>query len=55
VHFIPTSSGLLDLVERWLADLIGEAAGRDRFASDPDLSSLPSRDIARHEITSPNL
>jgi len=37
VHFIPTSSSWLSLVERWFADLTGKAVRRGSFASVPDL------------------
>lgn len=37
VHFIPTSSSWLNLVERWFADLTGKAVRRGSFASVPDL------------------
>jgi len=37
VHFIPTSSSWLNLVERWFGDLTGKAVRRGSFASVPDL------------------
>jgi hypothetical protein len=37
VHYIPTSSSWLNLVERWFAELSGEAIQRGSFASVPDL------------------
>lgn len=37
VHFIPTSSSWLNLVERWFAELTGKAVRRGSFASVPDL------------------
>ena len=39
VHFIPTSSSWLNLVERWFGDLTGKAVRRGSFASVPDLIS----------------
>lgn len=37
VHFIPTSSSWLNLVERWFGDLTGKAVRRGSFVSVPDL------------------
>lgn len=37
VHFIPTSSSWMNLVERWFAELTGKAVRRGSFASVPDL------------------
>ena len=37
VHYIPTSSSWLNLVERWFAELSGKAMRRGSFASVPDL------------------
>ena len=37
VHFIPTSSSWLNMVERWFGDLTGKAVRRGSFASIPDL------------------
>jgi transposase len=37
VHYIPTSSSWLNLVERWFAELSGKAVRRGSFASVPDL------------------
>jgi transposase len=37
VHFIPTSSSWLNLVERWFGDLTGQAVRRGSFTSVPDL------------------
>jgi transposase len=37
VHFIPTSSSWLNLVERWFAELTGKAVRRGSFTSVPDL------------------
>jgi transposase len=37
VHFIPTSSSWLNLVERWFADLTGKAVRRGSFSNVPDL------------------
>jgi transposase len=37
VHFIPTSSSWLNLVERWFGDLTGKAVRRGSFTSVPDL------------------
>jgi len=37
VHFIPTSSSGLNLVERWFAELTGKAVRRGSFASVPNL------------------
>ena len=37
VHFIPTSSSWLNLVERWFGDLTGKAVRRSSFVSVPDL------------------
>jgi hypothetical protein len=38
LHFTPTSSSWLDLVERWFRELTGKALGRGVFHSLPDLS-----------------
>lgn len=37
VHYIPTSSSWLNLVERWFAELSGKAVRRGSFANVPDL------------------
>ena len=37
VHYIPTSSSWLNLVERWFGELSGRAVRRGSFASVPDL------------------
>jgi transposase len=37
VHFIPTSSSWLNMVERWFGELTGKAVRRGSFASVPDL------------------
>jgi hypothetical protein len=37
IHYIPTSSSWLNLVERWFAELSGKAVQRGSFASVPDL------------------
>ena len=37
IHFIPTSSSWLNLVERWFGDLTGKAVRRGSFANVPDL------------------
>lgn len=37
LHFIPTSSSWLNLVERWFAELTGKAVRRGSFVSVPDL------------------
>ena len=37
LHFIPTSSSWLNLVERWFGELSGKAVRRGSFASVPDL------------------
>jgi transposase len=37
VHFIPTSSSWLNMVERWFAELTGKAVRRGSFSSVPDL------------------
>lgn len=37
LHFIPTSSSWLNLVERWFAELTGKAVRRGSFSSVPDL------------------
>ena len=37
IHFIPTSSSWLNLVERWFGELSGKAVRRGSFASVPDL------------------
>jgi transposase len=37
LHFIPTSSSWLNLVERWFAELTGKAVRRGSFANVPDL------------------
>ncbi|MBE7540455.1 MAG: IS630 family transposase [Opitutaceae bacterium] len=40
LHFIPTSSSWLNLVERWFAELTGKAVRRGSFSSVPDLINL---------------
>jgi transposase len=37
LHFIPTSSSWMNMVERWFAELTGKAVRRGSFASVPDL------------------
>jgi len=37
VHFIPTSSSWLNLVERWFGELTGKRVRRGVFVSGPDL------------------
>jgi transposase len=37
VHFIPTSSSWLNMVERWFAEITGKAVRRGSFSSVPDL------------------
>jgi transposase len=37
IHFIPTSSSWMNMVERWFAELTGKAVRRGSFASVPDL------------------
>ena len=37
LHFIPTSSSWLNIVERWFRDLTGKALRRGVFKSVPDL------------------
>jgi transposase len=37
VHFVPTSSSWLNMVERWFAELTGKAVRRGSFSSVPDL------------------
>jgi transposase len=37
VHFVPTSSSWLNLVERWLGELTAKRIRRDSFSSVPDL------------------
>ena len=37
VHFIPTSSSWLNMVERWFAELTGNTVRRGSFSSVPDL------------------
>ena len=37
LHFTPTSSSWLNLVERWFRDLTGKRLRRDSFESVPDL------------------
>ena len=37
LHFIPTSSSWLNLVERWFAELTNKAVRRGSFTSVPDL------------------
>lgn len=37
LHFIPTSSSWLNLVERWFAELTNKAVRRGSFANVPDL------------------
>jgi transposase len=37
IHFIPTSSSWMNLVERWFAEITGKAVRRGSFASVPDL------------------
>jgi transposase len=37
IHFIPTSSSWMNLVERWFAEITGKAVRRGSFGSVPDL------------------
>lgn len=46
VHFIPTSSSWLNLVERWFGELTAKAVRRGSFASVPDLIEAIEQYIA---------
>jgi transposase len=46
VHFVPTSSSWLNLVERWFGDLTGKAVRRGSFSSVPDLVAAIEEFIA---------
>ena len=48
LHFIPTSSSWLNLVERWFADLTNKAVRRGSFQSVPDLIEKIVEFIASH-------
>ena len=48
VHFIPTSSSWLNLVERWFADLTQKAVRRGSFTSVPDLIEKVMEFIEAH-------
>lgn len=48
LHFIPTSSSWLNLVERWFAELTNKAVRRGSFQSVPDLIEKITAFIAAH-------
>ena len=48
LHFIPTSSSWLDLVERWFAELTNKVVRRGIFQSVPDLIEKIMEFIAAH-------
>lgn len=48
IHFIPTSSSWLNLVERWFADLTQKAVRRGSFTSVPDLIEKVMEFIEAH-------
>ena len=48
VHFIPTSSSWLNLVERWFRDLTNKRIRRDSFGSVPQLIQTIMNYIAHH-------
>jgi transposase len=48
LHFIPTSSSWLNLVERWFAELTNKAVRRGSFQSVPDLIEKIMEFIAAH-------
>ena len=48
LHFIPTSSSWLNLVERWFAELTNKAVRRGSFQSVPDLIEKIMKFIASH-------
>ena len=48
LHFIPTSSSWLNLVERWFAELTTKAVRRGSFQSVPDLIEKIMEFIASH-------
>jgi transposase len=48
IHFIPTSSSWLNLVERWFADLTQKAVRRGSFTSVPDLIEKVMEFIESH-------
>jgi transposase len=48
LHFIPTSSSWLNLVERWFRDLTGKRIRRSSFTSVPDPIAAIEDYIAHH-------
>ena len=48
IHFIPTSSSWLNLVERWFAELTNKAVRRGSFTSVPDLIAAIERFITHY-------
>ncbi len=48
LHFTPTSSSWLNLVERWFRDLTGQALRRGAFHSVPDLIAAIERYLQAH-------
>jgi transposase len=48
LHFIPTSSSWLNMVERWFRDLTGKAIRRGVFRSVPDLIAAIEAYLAAH-------
>ena len=48
LHFIPTSSSWLNMVERWFRDLTGKALRRGVFKSVPDLIAAIEAYLAAH-------
>ncbi|MBE7537710.1 MAG: IS630 family transposase [Opitutaceae bacterium] len=51
LHFIPTSSSWLNLVERWFAELTGKAVRRGSFSSVPDLINLITRSSSNGTVS----
>jgi transposase len=52
LHFIPTSSSWLNLVERWFRDLTDKRIRRDSFASVPELIGA-IKDYIKHHNADP--
>jgi transposase len=50
LHFTPTSSSWLNLVERWFRDLSGKALRRGVFHSVPDLIAAIEKYMQVHNI-----
>ena len=52
IHFIPTSSSWLNLIERWFRDLTDKRIRRDAFRSVRELIDTIMKYIANHNANS---